>query len=292
MRWIFAHTKIILVLVVVMLSASGCSLLEIRQDKRAFRTERNLPQRPELPFENKEQLSRATALNLDNAEKVYFEGCEPKSEPADILLKLSKKFISTLGINTDFDPNDPESVESVFKGVNEANRKIREQNAQLREKVKEANAEKAKIIRDKAAEMAAMESGWKAKLGSLWWWIWVLVIALIALCIFFPAVGIPVAKFIMSKVYGVAVWAGKRTFNGLQEFKDTVEDEIKEFKKKETENGGLSDEDKTKLVEKEQLIERLKTTLHKHQHEEDKDLIKKLKAKGEIRAKKYQEDDV
>ena len=168
MRWIFAHTKIILVLTIIMLSASGCSLLEIKQDKRAFRTERNLPQRPELPFENKEQLSRATALNLDNAEKVYFEGCEPKAEPAEILLKLSKKFISTLGINTDFDPNDPKSVEDVFKGVNEANKKIREQNAQLREDVRKASEEKAKIIRDKAAEMAAMESGWKAKLGSLW----------------------------------------------------------------------------------------------------------------------------
>ena len=270
-----------IILVIMMgLMISGCSLFKIVKDERHFRAERDLPQRPELPFENKEQLSRATALNLDKAEQVYYEGAEPKSKPANIILKLSKKFISTLGINTDFDPNDPKSIDTVFKGVDEANKKIREQNAQLMEDIKKANAEKAQIVRDKAAELANHEAKWKLKWGNLWFWIWFLIIALIVVSILFP----PVGAFIMRWFMSATNWVAHHTVSGIQEFRDNMKNEINTLKKKRSRiNGAKRKEIDAQLAEKEAALAKLDNSLHKHQTNEDKLHIKKIKNGGKIK---------
>lgn len=268
-------------LLAALLLTTGCSLFTIKQDKRSFREQRNLPQRPELPFENKEQLARASALNVDKAAKVYYKGTEAESDDAEIIWKLSLKFASTLGLNTDFDPTNPESIQKVFDGANEALRKEREQNAKLREDVAKANEEKAKIIRDKAAEIANHEAEWKLRLGNLWWWVVFLAIALGALCFFFPAIGYPLVRMI----FGGIKTAAHETFSALQSARARAKREIAEMEAKKVGNNMKSEEIaelNARLDEKKRALAVLDNELHKAQSKKSKDFIQKLKSKGQL----------
>ena len=263
----------LLIISIFSLFATGCSFVEITREDHAFRAEKNVPQRPELPFKNKEQLSRATALNLDKAEKVYYEGAEPKEKSAEIILKLAKKFISTLGINTDFDPSDPKSVEKVFSGIDEANAKIREQNAVLMEQIKQVNNEKAKIIRDKAKELemkSKENSTLKTKLGSLWAWImlifWIIIIGVVVLIIFVPSLGIPLARRIWGATIGLTISAGKNTMKAVQEMRTELKEKVE---KEHDENA-------------KRHLDLLHSKLEKLQTPEEVAHIKKLKASKKL----------
>lgn len=268
------------IILLILLNIYGCSFIEVTRENTAFRAMKDIPQRPELPFKNKEQLSRAAALNLDKAEQIYYKGSKPESEPAKVLLQLAKKFISTLGINTDFDPTDPESIKKVLFGTDEANEELRKQNAVLLERIKEINNEKTKIIKDKAKEIqmkAKENSTLKTKLGSLWGWImfifWVIIIILVALAIFMPTLGIPIITKIWKMGIGLLASAGKNTMKAINEIRNSWKQEIQKAKI----NG-----DETKRNMFEEKLKELDRVLKSKQTPEEKAFIKKLKEEGSL----------
>lgn len=248
---------------------TGC-LITIKQDRRAYTPKGKLPTNKEIPFESKEALSRATVLNMEKAAKIYYTGTEPLSYDADVVMKLAYRFASTLGMNTDFDPNDPEAINKVLTGATDAAAKLREENHRLKEDVNRALEEKMKIERDKVAEVKAAEAEgarWKLSAKNLWFWLWVTVFGLIALTFFFPTVGGYIWKKLASGVFSGL----KNVGQGVQAGRERLQEMINQ----------TSDEKEREALKKALAVQ--EHYLDHHQTEDDKNLLKKWKKKGKIK---------
>ena len=247
-------------------------LITIKEDRRAYTPKAKLATNKEIPFEDKEALARATVLNMEKAAKIYYTGTEPLSYDADVVMKLAYRFASTLGMNTDFDPNDPAAINKVLSGATEAASKLREENDRLKRDVNRALEEKMQVERDKVAEikMAEQEGGrWKLSYRNLMFWFWVLVGGLIALTVFFPTIG----TFLWKKLASGAVKGFHNVTQGVQAGRDRLKEIIAETK---------DDKEKATLEKAFAIQEHY---LHQNQTPETRNLIKKLKDKGKIAKK-------
>lgn len=256
-----------IVLFCLLMLLTGCFDMVVKKD--TVRPDLEPPQEKSLSFQSKEALASGATLQNVTANKVYYEGTEPKSEEAKVLLDMSYRFMGLLGVRTDFDPSDPASVKAVFekadKAIEEKDRIIYD----LQEQVKEYNR---KLVTAKEANDAAVKEH-KTFKEKVWSWIWgiigfvLLVVVILGLLQMFT--GIPflsgIAPWVMRRLHDTS----KKTVAAIQEERDYWEDMA--------ENGG-SDEEKTRAKG---VLGHLNDTLEKHQKTAPhvKSHIRKLKEK-------------
>ena len=139
--------KLIYILIIPLIFS--CSLVKL--ETRYFKEDGKPVQKKEMDFDYKQALAKGGTINNQTANKIYHEGTEPKSPEAQRILDFSYEVMGIFGVNTDFDIDDPESLEkakiATREAVEEKNRII----AKLEEDVKAKEHEKKKIVEDKVA---------------------------------------------------------------------------------------------------------------------------------------------
>jgi len=255
---------------------AGCSLVEVQQQHYKPKI-KDIPQEKELSFKSKQHLAAGASLQNVTAAKVYYKGTEPESKEAKILYDMSYRFLGLVGVNMDFDPSDPESVSKVFSEADNAIKEKDKNIHDLQEKVKKMNNDLATLnatTRDKIAEAKAESGKWRWRFGAGLWGIVIaaLLIAggLLAAQIF---TGIPFFTGALGMVR--TIFKGvKQTAHGLEEFKDTIKQDIAKAK---AENRGYE----AKAME--DALERFKSTLSKHQDAHVKEYLERIR--GEYKPK-------
>ena len=262
----------------------GCSFVEVVQHHYKSGLPEKLPQNKQLSFASKESLAAGATLQNMVAAKLYYQGAKPLSHDAEVLYEMSYRFLGLVGVNRDFDPNDPESIEEVFRdadnALKEKDKNLHELKVQVDNMVMEL-ATKTKIIKDKEAEMEAKDGTWSARLGTwkyiasgLFIFILLIPIILLAIQLF---TGIPVFTGFMQlavpfvkNVVAIGFNAAKQTAKSIDEWKDKWKKEIAARKR-------TGETEKAAIVE--EVLSSLKDHLGKNQDESVKDFIQtRLKA--------------
>jgi len=209
-----------------------------------------LPREKLMSFESEESLSAGATVNLEKAAEIFYKGCEPESEIAKFVLKWAIRMVGILGVNTNFDPDDPEQIKQVLEGGTKALEEKNQIIHTLRQDVESARieAEKEKTSRVKEEKRSA----------GLVTWIWRLIWFAILLFLIQIFTGIPV----FSGLLGVLGRLRKQAVAGTQEFRETM--------KKKAEEGD---------VKAKEILALHDGIMDKHQDEKVKAEIKKLKIK-------------
>lgn len=238
-------------LLIILVLLSGCSVVSI--DRSTY--EGKIPQEKELSFVSKEALATGATLQNVTANKIYYEGTDPKSKDAKTLLDMSYRFLGLVGVKMNFDPSDPESVSKVFEAADKA---LEEKDKNLHElKIALKKAEDDRIVAEKKA--GTWLSRFKTGVYSLVGFIIFVLIVLLVLQVF---TGIP---FLTGLITGIRTFwkVSHQTVKGIQEIRDKLK------KKKEEGDDRASD-----------LLNEIDTILDKHQDAHVKSHIQKIKNGG------------
>jgi outer membrane murein-binding lipoprotein Lpp len=232
-------------LVAGMLLLAGCINLNIHEGKVL---PKDIPREKPLSFETQTDISAVATANLEKSAQIYYEGTQAKSPEADFVYQCALRIAGILGINTQYDAKDPEQLKEILtrgtKALEEKNRQIDD----LRRQVEDYQV-KVTQAKDEAVKATS-------RAGLLARWIRYLVIGAALLLVIQIITGLPVFTGSLSLLKK----AGKQTVAGIQEIRDDL--------KKRAEQGDAQARD---------MLTRIDTTLHKHQDEQVKGFIKKLK---------------
>lgn len=264
------HSLVSLVVLSLLLT-SGCSFVSF--EKRFYKRDIDPVVKDELSFASKEALAAGATLQNQTAAEIYYKGTKPESKQAKILYEMSYRFMHLAGVNNNFDPTDPESVEKVFKEADNALREKDKTIHNLEVRVKQQLEEMAardKLVRDKVAELEDVEGKWRAKLGKIWYWIYTvaisIVVVIVGLGILQAWTGIPLLTGLFGGIR-LIFGAAKQTIKGVQ----TVRDELKHT----IQNGGTEEE----KAHAKKVLEKIDKALAESQDESVKNWIRKQKEK-------------
>ena len=199
-----------LLVLIALVSLMGCLDLNVNKGAAHRALLDNIPQEKELSFETKEDISALATANMEKSAQVHYEGTEAKSEESEFIWQASIRIAGILGINTDFDPNDPESLKKILSKGTDA----------LEEKNKQIDDLKTQVKDFEKKVLAANEEYQKEKKrsGGLVTWIWRLIWALVILFVIQILTGLPVFTGTLSLLKKL----GKQTVAGIQKFREDL----------------------------------------------------------------------
>ena len=249
-------------LIILAVILAGCSLVNIERGGTLQKSTGKLPEDKELSFKSKEALATGATLQNVTANKVYYEGTEPKSESAKILLDLSYRFMGLVGINMDFDPSDPESVEKVFQ---EADKALEEKDKNIHDLKVQVDDLKTRMAEEANYHKKEVEKH-RSLAGTLWRVIWSIIGIIAGVFVIAGLIqvftGIPLLSNLLPWVSKRIHSTAKQTVEGVQE--------IREELKKRAKNGDNE-------ITAEEALKLFDMTLEKHQDKGVKAHVRKLK---------------
>ena len=262
---VFLGYKMRNLLLPIMLSLCLGGCLDLNVKKEAVRPDLDSPEEGVMSFQSKEALASGATLQNVTANKVYYEGTEPKSEEAQLLLDMSYRFMGLLGVRTNFDPSDPESVKKVFEAADKA---VEEQDLiidYLQREVKDYNRK----LLDAKTKTDAVSEGHKSFKCKVWGFIWSLIGFVILVAVVLGALqmftGIPFLSGVLPWVVRRAHSTSKQTVDAVQKVRDNL--------KQMAENG---ESEETKALAK-GVLGQIDSTLDSAQDAHVKDHIRKIK---------------
>lgn len=224
---------------------AGCMDLNVHDGKP---TAKDIPREKALSFETQEDISAIATANLEKSAQVYYEGTQAKSPDAEFVYQCAIRIAGILGINTQYDAKDPEQLKEILtrgtKALEEKNRQIDD----LRRQVEDYQV-KVTQARDEAGKATTLA-------GTLKKWMWYLVIGAGLLLVLQVFTGLPVFTGSLSLLKKVT----RQTVAGVQEIRDDLRARAAQGD-----------------PQAKSLLEKIDLTLHKHQDEQVKSQIKKLK---------------
>ena len=261
-RWEGARIRLYAIALVAILVfvCSGCGDFVIGK-RTVLQEGGEIPQEKELSFKSKEALAAGATLQNVTAAQVYYEGAEPKSKEAKLLYDLSYRFLGLVGINMDFDPGDPASIQKVFEKADNALKERDKNLHDLKEQLKQEQ---------KAREVAEKER--KGFAARVWGAVWAILGAILGILVILALIevftGIPTISWILPWIQKRIRKTAHQTMKGVQVVRKELENDI--------ENGSSNEE---KLILR-RVLARINATLDDHQDQEVKQYIKAKKAKG------------
>ena len=238
-------------LLILLIFLTGC--LDLNVDRSAY--EGKVPQEKKLSFKSTEALASGATLQNITANKVYYEGTEPKSKDAKTLVDMSYRFLGLVGVNMQFDPSDPESVKKVFAEADQAIEEKDKNLHDLREQLQKAQEDHTK-------EKKRADSWFSRFKGGVYGLIGLIVAVLLTLLILQAVTGIP---FLTGLITGIRTFwkVSHQTVKGIQEIREKL-------KKKKAEGD----------VRAEELLGEIDGVLDKHQDSGVKAQVRKIKNGG------------
>ena len=217
-----------LILIVFLVGLTGCFDMHIGKKTAHDALVDGIPEKQDLSFQTKEDLSSLATANMQKAAQVYYEGTEAKSPESEFLWQASIRLAGILNINTNFDPNDPEALKGILdkgtKAIEEKNQKI----AQLEDDVKDF--QKKVLEAQEEYKQEKEKSGWLAS------WIRRLIAIMVGLFVIQIITGLPVFTGFLSFIKK----GFKALVTGIQEFRE-------DLKKKAAEGDERAKEDLARL---------------------------------------------
>lgn len=219
------------VLCMLCMVLSGCSLFKM--ERSYYKADNSAkPQQQEMSFRSKQHFAKAATLQNKISAEVFFKGLKADSPKAKALYEASFAFLGIAGTAMGVDPSDVNNITLILENTASALKEKEQIIHDLQKDVKDYQQAQTKIVKDKEAEMVAMNGKWKLKMGSLWSWIWFVVIgcivALVVLGIVQAWTGIP----ILSALFGGA----RMLFKGAKQVVTSMQD-IRNKLKVEKKNG-------------------------------------------------------
>lgn len=218
-----------------------------------------MPSEKMMSFESSRALASGATLQSITANKVYYEGTEPKSADAQILLDLSYRFLGLLGVSMNsIDPADPEAVKKVFEQADKALEEKEKIIYDLRAEVKKTTedlASQKNLVMVKGKEVETWVSRFKKTVLGIIGFIVFITIVLFLIQIF---TGIPVLTGVLG---GIRTFfkISKQTVKGIQEVREKLKQQS------ESDEGAKH------------ILDMIDATLNKYQDEHVKSAIKRMK---------------
>lgn len=252
------------------LLVSGCSLMSY--EAKFYKKDYDVPKEKSMSFASSRALAAGATLQNMTAARVYYKGCEAESKEAKILLDMSYRFLGLAGVNSQFDPADPESVKKIFDAADRALEEKERALYQLREEVKTMQHQLAtgqKIIQDKEAQLIDSNGKWSLKFDNLWRWF----IGIVSFVVIF-VLGLGVAQVLTGIPFLSALFGGIKTiFLAARQTIQGIEDLRNELKAQAESSG-----DPAKRAEAKILLRMLDEKLSRAQDESVKVWIARQKA--------------
>jgi len=210
-----------------------------------------LPQEKQISFQSTQQLAAGATVNLEKAAEIYYKGVAPLSDIAKFVYDWAIRMVGVLGINTEFDPSDPEQLKAVLDGGTKA----------LEEKNQIIHDLKADVKKARDTALTERTSRVKAESRSAGFLTWIKRLIVIAIILFVIQIftGIPIftgATKAMKRL-------GKQTVKGIEEYREQL--------KKDAAEGN---------AEAQHALDNLDTTLSRHQDEKVKKHVEKMRNGG------------